>query len=274
MNNSSVPKDIRRLSRERAPEFHRILKTPRPERIGPGQIWSTYAHIELGPDLRFETDDPRLVVIIDRLDESKRELEQVTAAPVSLDVSMASEFDLICSRGTSPLGFAFIAEVWNETPVIKTHLKQFLGSLRTDAMNALEELYKRHLVNEQVPFSLSNWVGPRLIGKEDPRFAFQVEEVEAAAYLAQAATAALESEADTSKATTAASEVTEEWRSFVTLPMLRRLSEVLHGPTPAYAAGMPEEKAYMVSGSEKDDYFTFELLTHRTGPYEDLFNCA
>jgi hypothetical protein len=180
---------------------------------------------------------------------------------------MATEYDQICTRKETSLSFDFIAEVWNETPVIKKHLRDYLGKLSDPATIALLDLYKYYLADEEVPISLANWVGPRLMGEKDPRFAFQEAEVGAVAYLAQAATSALSLELVSTELVQANKQASEEHR-FSALPMLGRLVDAFHQPMTAYAAGLDLEKTWVVSASEEDDYLTFELLNSRTPPYD------
>jgi hypothetical protein len=264
MNNPIIPEEIRRISRERALEFHRRSKKLQPENIEPGQVWSTHSQIRLADEVVFETDDPRIIVI---LDASLKPAKQLVAAPISVFVSMASEFDLICRRDESPLGFDFIAEVWNETPMLREHLRDYVGTLGDKLKSALLDLYGYHLADEQLPTSMLTLVGPQLIGEQDPRFVFQEAEVGAAAYLARAATAALSMELASEESIPVQNRVRER-RRFITLPSFGRLSDVLHQPAIAYAAGLDAEKTWVVPVSEGEDYLTLELLSSRSSPYD------
>lgn len=266
MNHSMIPEDIRKLSRERSVEFHRQSKNPKPEKIEPGQIWSTFSRIVLSDHRGLETDNPRIVVILFGDDQSSEISSRVITAPISVQVAMATQFDLICGRGTSSLGFDFIAEVWNETPTLKNQLRRYLGSLNAETTTSLLELYKYQLMDEEVPASLLNSVGPRLMGEEDPRFAFQEAEVEAAAYLAEAATAVLSLESADTEVSPGQDPVSEK-RHFSTRPLLKRLADVLHQPRIAYAASLDVEKTWVVAVSKGQDYATFELLSSRMPPY-------
>jgi len=267
MSDPTIPESVRRISGERAIEFDRRSRIPQPEKIEPGQIWSTHRRITLSDEVSFETNEPRIVVILEGKSLPDETIDQVVAAPISIFVSMASEFDLVCGQGAAQLAFEFIVEVWNESPVLKKHLRQHLGKLSDEATTQLLNLYRYHLTDEQVPASMLKWVGPRLMGEEDPRFAFQENEVEAVTYLGRAAAAALSLRVAEGEAIPARESQFEK-RHFTVQPMLRRLTDVLRQPTIAYAAGPGEQKAWVVTMSEEQEYFTFELLNNHQPPYE------
>jgi hypothetical protein len=267
MSNLIIPQDIRKLSRQRAPRFHRILKTPPPDQIEVGQIWSTHSCLELSDDRHIEADEPRLVVILDGTGHPSESLDQITAAPVSLSIPMAAEFDLVVSGDASPLGFDFIIEVWNETPVVKGHLRQFLGKLSAEAIAALRGLYTAQLLNEDVPPTLAEWVGLRIMGENDPRLAFQEAEVETVSYLARTATAALLEMTVQEPESVAVIPIKPRW-VFSLRPRLAKLSEALGSPKVAYAAGVAEEvDTYIVDQTGDDLVFSFELLFRQRRPY-------
>ena len=80
----TVPQDIRELSRQKAPRFYELISATQPDRIKPGQIWSTRSHLEFPDGRRFETDNPRLVVVLDGESDRSRSMEQITVAPLSV----------------------------------------------------------------------------------------------------------------------------------------------------------------------------------------------
>ena len=268
MSNLMIPENIRKLSRQRAPKFYRILKTSPPGQIEPGQIWSTRSLVELRDGRHFEAGEPRLVVILDGAGRPSEFLGQITVAPVSLSIQMAAESDLIVSGDTSPLEFDFLVEVWNETPVLKGHLKRFLGRLPDEAIAAMRSLYTAQLLNEDIPCMLAGWVGLRIMGENDSRLAFQEAEVEAVAYLARAATTALTLEMPAQEsARVPAASMKPRW-VFSLRPRLAKLSEVLGRPAVAHAAGAAEEvETYIVHQPEGDASFMFELRFRQRRPY-------
>jgi hypothetical protein len=183
-----LSQEIRQLYTGRPDIFRAVLKTPPPGQLVRGQIWSTKGFLQLPNGQRFETEEPRIVVIIDEISSTER-LEQFRAVLLSVDVSMASEFDLIVPASESSLKFDFMIEVWNEIPVLGTHLKHCLGTLSPEYNELLHTLYKSHMLGERV-LAFEGQVGPPLMGEADIRFTFQEVEIRAAEYLAQAAGAA------------------------------------------------------------------------------------
>lgn len=263
-----IPQDIRKLSRQRAPRFHRILRSPPPDQIEVGQVWSTRSHFELPDGCRFETDEPRLVVILDGAGRPSESLDQIAVAPVSLSIQMAAEFDLVIQGDASPLGFDFMLEVWNETPVLKGHLRQFLGRLSDEAITTLRALYTAQLLDENISPTLAEWVGLHMMGENDPRLVFQEAEVGATAYLARAATAALTLEMTAQEpGRMPAGSIKPRW-VFELSPMLKKQTGFITGPAVAQAAGIVEDvETYIIDQSEGDTCFTFELLFRQHRPY-------
>ena len=266
MNYPIIPQDIRRAAQEKVRGVSRVLNTPPPKQIEKGQIWSTRARFALPGGQNFETKDPRLVVIIDGPGQRSDSMEHVIGAPVSLAISMATEFDLIVAEDASPLGFRFLVEVWNETPALKGHLKEFLGRLSSEATMALEKLYQAKIIDDEVPASLAKWVGPQIMREVDPRLIFQRAEVAAVSYLAQAATAAL-GVAEVYQPVREQSVASVSHRVFSLQPILTRLSDIVGSPRVAYAAGSGEQDTYVIAQREGDYSFTFELLSEPFQPY-------
>ncbi len=267
MNHSMIPEDIRKLSRERAPIFYQRLTMPTPDSIERGQIWSTFSHITLSDGSSFETDDPRIVLILAAGDTSFDLSGQVIVAPISIHTSMATELDLICRQGASPLGFEFIVEVWNETPALIKQLRKYLGRLSEPTIEVLQELYSCHLTNAPVPGSLLQWVGLPLMGEQDPRYSFQEGEVEAAAYLANAATAALSIESPTEEKAKSNILMFGTSKTFHVNPKLGRLVDVLRGPAIAHAAKKDDSETVLAHYEGNNEYFTIELLWKQRPPY-------
>lgn len=267
MDNLMIPEDIRKLSRQRAPVFYKIMKAPRPEQVEPGQVWSTHSFLDLPDGRRFEAIEARLVVILDGAGDSSEFLDQVTSAPISLSVNLASEYDLIVSGENSPLEFEFMVEVWNETPTLKGHLRQFLGKLSDEAIAAMRGLYTAQLLDEAIPEALKQWVGFRIMNEDDPRLAFQETEIKAVAYLAEAATVALTLEMVTQGS---AESLTDLVKPYLRLELPLVFAKLpAFGPAVVFAAGKTQdEDAYIISYDGDEGQFTFELLVDRLPPYE------
>src|SRR5690606_28962106 len=185
MSKIIVPNDVRELSREHAPAFYKRLNRPQPDQIAIGQIWSTHQNVQLPGDLQIESTEPRLIVIL------VADQDDLVAAPISISTQMAAEYDLILQGDTSPLGFDFMIEVWNETPIISEQLRQYLGILNNQFIEYLIKLHVSYLLNESVPETVRPYIGPALGQEHDMRAVFQTEEIISVEYLARAATASL-----------------------------------------------------------------------------------
>lgn len=269
MSHLTIPQDIRRLSRRRAPDFYKLLNAGMPDRIEVGQIWSTYSCFELPDGRHFETEDPRLVVILDGAGSPSQCLDQIAVAPLSLSTSMAAQFDLLVSEDRSPLGFDVMVETWNETPAVKGQLKQFLGKLSPEALSVLHSLYAAQLVDEPAPARPTNWTGPRIMDERDPRLAFQEAEIRAVEYLSKAATASLMLREAVHQDVGAEDSSASPRRVFKLPLVLDRLSSYMrNAPAMSYAADMvSEERTSLVSYSDEEEFFTFEILSSRRPPY-------
>jgi hypothetical protein len=267
-----IPEDILELSHARATSFCRVFEEETPLRKEVGQIWSTFSALALSDGRSFQTDDPRLVVILDAQGEWSDLGEPLVTAPISLRVEMASEWDMLISQDLSPVGFSFIAEVWNQTPVVPVHLRDFVGRLPKEAEEALQDLYVALLEDEEVPSSLEKWVGVPLSGEEDPRLSFQRAEIAAVAYLATAATAALELELAREVKGGTLPQVERQPLVFDLQPIYERLSKFMPKKKSqvAYAAsGVGEQHTYLLHKADIQDdwYFTFELMNSTRSPY-------
>jgi hypothetical protein len=113
MNTPKVPYDIRELSRSQAVKFKELLNDSFEGCIEPGQVWSTHSSYQLPNGQKFQTDEPRLVVILLGTNNQSKEAETITVAPLSIHTSMASEYDFIVKQesGNSPLTFDFMVEI-------------------------------------------------------------------------------------------------------------------------------------------------------------------
>ena len=270
MNKLKIPDDIRQASKESAQSFDKLSRIPQVEQLNVGQVWSTHSRLHLSSKHHFVTEDPRLIVILDGEGSRSATLEQVVAAPVSLSISMAAEYDLIVSGDAGPLGFDFLVETWNETPTVKGHLKQFLGKLSDEAIDSLVELYHTHIFGEDPAPALQQWIGPRIFGGNDPRLAFQESEIEAVSYLAQAATAALGLDTEVEKEVHIIDILSGAIRQAFDLPLsFGKLSDVLSASLVAQAASFGEElDTYFIDYSSHDEKVVFELLTNPSSPYD------
>src|SRR4051794_11746797 len=124
---TTIPEDISRRSKSRSAAFSQVLDVIQPDQFEIGQIWSTASHFQLPDGKQFNTDMPRLIVIVDALVPSlMHELAHLIAAPISIDVSMATEYDLCVKGSMSPFGFDFMVETWNQTQVLVGQFKKYM----------------------------------------------------------------------------------------------------------------------------------------------------
>jgi len=269
MNNSKIPYEIRKISRAKVIDFYNLSKNLAPNEITPGQIWSTHSSFQLANAQKFQTNEPRLIVILQGEGKPIHKFDPITVAPLSVHTAMASEYDFIVKKesGNSPLTFDFMIEVWNETPALKGQLNNFICSLSEEVMENLLQLYWSRLVNTEIPENLRKYTGMKIIAEDDPRQIFQEEEIAAISYLANAATAALEMELEEQTIETT---VSESWLTFELKPLLGKLSDYLRSSeiplVVAHAKNYVdnEEESWLIKKSEK---FIFELLNSRQQPY-------
>lgn len=279
MNNKIVPKDIQERAYQRVEKFRNSLHSPQSYRVRQGQIWATHTIFELVTGTAIETNDPRLIVILAGEGPLSEAMEEVVAAPVSLATWMATDLDLLVPASASSLDFAFMIEVWNETPVLKGHLRRLVGNLSDEAIEALNALYESQLNQRYLPDKYMSWVGIPIMSHGDSRLTFQAEEVRASSYLAKAATAALgleesEQEAKAAEPAPSRSSILFDWRITVE-GALRRVTDVLNqtrygrvGPSVAYAANAEEEPTLTFLYEGDEEQFLLELLNSRRSPYK------
>lgn len=256
-----APEVIRGLSRERAPQFYNLTqKIPQPTIVETGQIWSTYSSLNLPGLAESISDEPRLVVILTGTGNVAVRHEHVTAAPISLMTWAATDFDLLIPDGESPLPYRFMVEVWNETPVLKAHLRAYLGKLSERAISVLRSIHVARLVDEDLPANAKVWVGLPLMGESDARIAFQEAEVEAVEYLANLATAALFAEL-TSWAPSV--QLIRRRQRFEIKPVFGSIVDYLKGSQRALASSTSPSADVIISNTEGGETFVFELLERR-----------
>ena len=269
MNKSNIPYKIKELSRVKAVEFYSLSKGSFTYEIKPGQVWSTHSSFQLPDNQQFKTDEPRLIVILQGEGKPDHKFDPITVAPLSIHVSMASEYDFMIRQGDgkAPLTFDFMIEIWNETPALKGQLSKFICSLSEAATENIGQLYWSRLVHAEIPQNLQKYTGMKIVAEDDPRRMFQEEEIAAISYLAKAATAALELQVEEQPVE---SRETESWLKFELKPLLGRLSDYLrNSKTPFIAAHAAnyfgnEVDSWLIEESEK---FVFELLNSRQQPY-------
>jgi hypothetical protein len=113
------------------------------------------------------------VVVDPRRESAPRTLE---VAPVSTDVAMASDFDVVLEMA-DPLGYPALVEVWNHGTLIATQVSERLGRLTDTASSAVDALY-RSLLGDETAEVTDVSRGASIESDEDPRAVFQEAEAE------------------------------------------------------------------------------------------------
>lgn len=266
MTRFNIPDTIINTAIKRGKQLSDLINKSMPKTYEVGQIWSTFQSLKL-EDQEFYADEPKLVVIIDVQQDTS---SLVTTAPISTETHFASEYDLIISSQNSPVGFSFMIEVWNETPVYEKHLKSYLGSLSENEVSILTQIYSLQLFNDAVPETLSSWVGIDIIGKEDPRLEFQEKEILAISYLAEAATFSVSLSLSVAKESLINDFVSKV--VFRIKPIFDSLSnfEPLMNKDLAFAATEHENETFILASPDRGKKFIFELQ-EGLPPTKELF---
>jgi hypothetical protein len=103
--------------------------------------------------------------------------DSLEVAPLSVEVGLAAEWDLMVGAEDGPLGYEAIAEVWNHGRIAPAQVAESLGVLSEGASEALLALYCAVFV-EDAPEDART--GPPILSDEDPRNLFQEREAERA----------------------------------------------------------------------------------------------
>jgi hypothetical protein len=262
-----VPDVIRTRSRARAIAFQHLLALPQPKHYAPGQIWSTRSDLALSAEQTFPTDDPRVIVVLETFEPVAETLPHVMAAPISLDVQMATDFDVILDADKNPFNLHCMIEVWNEVPVLEVHLNRFLGTLSGDVTEIIFDLGAVRALGETPNATLAQWTGSVLFGSEDPRYAFQLAEVDAVSYLARAATAAIELPVAVTESAPVLEMPVRRPLVFTLQPVWDLLSKYTRGPAVAFAAGEAEHERTLVHQRGAEASFIIEITHQKRPPY-------
>jgi len=253
-----IPEIIREISRERAPQFFNLTrKVPPPKIIEIGQIWSTQSTLMLPEIGEVITEEPRLIVILSTSEDTGLFYDQVTAVPISMMIWAATNFDLLVPIPESSLPYQYMVEVWNETPVLRAHLRTYIGKLSDNAVKVMRSVHLSLLLDENLPQKAQEWVGLPIIEENDLRVAFQEAEVEAVQYLANAATAALFADLPSPVAEPARK------KRFQVQPVFSNVEKFLKGSRRAFAAGHSTTSDIVVSTSSGEDAFVLQILERR-----------
>jgi hypothetical protein len=101
--------------------------------------------------------------------------ETVTVVPVSADVRLATDWDLLLDP--SVLGYRAIAEVWNYGSVLPEQCVEVVGTVDDLVFAAMKAMIAAAIAGEPAPSGVP--IGPAVVADDDPRLLFQDAEAEA-----------------------------------------------------------------------------------------------
>jgi len=169
------------------------MKLANPAAVERGQIWSTLMkpkHLKgIKPTVAGEL---RLVLVLDSNGEvlayGGRRYKKILVAPISPDIEMATHWDFIVDEETSPLGYPFMAEVWNKTTILDDSLNSFLGVVNEGLLILIERLnfdYVQNTIeNTEVDWEIyGKNIGEREVKPGNEVYHFQRREVDETEYL-------------------------------------------------------------------------------------------
>jgi hypothetical protein len=224
-----------------------------------GQLWTTRAHGIRYPghgrdgDLSaFDLESiPRAVVILE-VKERVAGLQELRVAPtcLALEMAMADRGDVVVGETESPLGVAFVVEVWNEQPMLAENLDRCLGELPKKVMETIRGMRGRF-----VPVSYREVVLEGL--DTDPKWRFRAEEYEETAYLREPVAAAYHALA-MDRAKRWLGELAEKVRCAVA--PIGRLA-----PAPAVAAAGTAEGRRELEGEAEEGRLRWKVLREEDG---------
>jgi transcriptional regulator with XRE-family HTH domain len=169
------------MAARQAQLFREVLVREQPEAIRFGQIWTTRPADD---EPMAEEVQPRLVIVLADAPRRTQETDDtLPVAPVSLDLAYRSRDDLTITGEESPLGYAFMIEIWNEAAMLGQQLVRYVGVLPQPLKRYLGLLYQAHLGLGVSLAELEDRLGPAILHPADPRLAFQEEEIAACSYL-------------------------------------------------------------------------------------------
>jgi hypothetical protein len=128
-------------------------QTEPPERVGSGQVWAVPSP---DPDLQ------ELVVIVGRSPERE---DQLVAAPISTEVGVATDFDLLLDPDL--LGYAAMADMASQGLLFEAALKTYIGRIERPQAERLVALYRAVAGDGEMPEDART--GPPVCHPEDPR---------------------------------------------------------------------------------------------------------
>lgn len=127
-----------------------------PDSRKPGQIWMT-------------RDVPG-IVLITLLGEQQ---DLYRTHPISFETRYVSDRDVWLGANDSPLGAPAMVETWLEVPLDAQGLSHFLGTVNDDLLDLIRRVADGEELGQE-----DRLMGPALVGPGDPRYDFQLRELE------------------------------------------------------------------------------------------------
>lgn len=177
---------VRRIDAER-------IFAPRPEHV-PSFAWEPPVRGATGEErfgdvcIASSTHEPETLLVCVVLDwQHDPATGTVEVAPVSTEVAMASDYDVVLDP-VAPLGYPALVEVWNHGTLVRSQIGERLGRLPDVACTAIDAMYGALLGEGDAETLSEARHGAAIEGDEDPRATFQESEAErVAAYWTPAA---------------------------------------------------------------------------------------
>jgi hypothetical protein len=169
-------------SQQAVQRFRHTLAQTQPDEIRFGQIWTTRPSIG-EEETRAEASTRMIVILLSHPGGIVDDLRAVLAAPISLDVRYAAQFDFTLTESDSSLGYPFMIETWNALYVLRDQLDWFVGRFVQPFRRYIGMVYQASIGLEVDLSAVGPHVGPPVIEMGDPRTAFQEYEGETVEYL-------------------------------------------------------------------------------------------
>lgn len=133
-----------------------------------------------------------LVAIVLATSSDAMGFRSLVVVPLSVEVRLATEWDLILDSDETPLGYPVIAELWNYGTLLRHQLVEHRGRVAAKAWQRVDALYALVLQGDQTEHGTPDGRGLAVRDDGDPRLLFQDEESERAGAFWMPAARALE----------------------------------------------------------------------------------
>ncbi len=101
----------------------------------------------------------------------------ITVVPISVVTQYASNWDVLVDASDLDLAYDCMVETWNYGQIARVQLDEAFGSVHPSALHRLELVWQAIRKGDEVAPDDAG-TGPRILSAQDPRIAFQSDEVE------------------------------------------------------------------------------------------------